>query len=217
LLISGSALAAPVTYDFTSGSVTVTGVTSTTATTIIGPTVVAMDGAFVTFDETTIDLTDLLLTIPTTGILSTIAPWGPYDQYWIESASISPGLGYTTVFGAPTGPGTYTFAAGPLDIDGIYSAFDTGLVEPDLINAAFPFTDTSFISGSIDINTGTLTLSGITLAVIPGGLFGEGEDLEIKADITFVGMEPIPEPSTALLVGLGLVGLASTRRGNFLK
>jgi hypothetical protein len=129
---------------------------------------------------------------------------------------ISPALGYSTVFGVPTGPGTYTFAAGPLSIAGVYSAFDSTLTTPDLLNAAFPFTDTSFISGSININTGTLTLTGITLAVIPGALFGETEDLQIKADITFVGMEPIPEPTTALLVGLGLVGLASTRRGKFL-
>lgn len=216
LLISGSATAAPITYDFTSGSMTITGVTSDSGTTIITPTLVPLDGVFVTFDATTIDLSDLLLTVPTTVNLGVTGAWGLYDSYQIESASISPALGYSTVFGAQTGPGTFIFAAGPLAIDGIFNAYDSTLATPDLIGAPFPFTDSSFISGSIDLNTGTLTLTGLTLAVIPGALFGEIENLEIKADITFVGMNPIPEPSTALLVGLGLVGLASSRRGNIL-
>jgi len=216
LLIGSSASAAPITYSYDTGSVTITAVTSTTVTTIVSATEVDLDGDFVTFDATTIDLTDLLLTIPQSDIIALANPYGDYEEFRIESASIQDGLGFMTVFGNDEGGGVYTFAAGPLDIDGVYSAFDLDNLVADVLNAVVPFTDNSFISGSIDINTGTLTLTGITLAILPGGAFGETEDLQIKADITFVGSEPIPEPSTALLVGLGLVGLASSRRRNFL-
>jgi len=217
LLVGTSATAAPITYTYDTGSVTITAVTSTSATTIVTAQEIDLDGSFVTFDATTIDLTDLLLTIPQSDIIALAAPYGDYEEFRIESADISPGVPYSTPYGNDEGGGLYSFAAGYLDINGIYSAFDTDNLVADVMNAAAPFTDTSFISGTIDINTGTLTLSGITLAILSGGDFGETEDLQIKADITFVGSEPIPEPSTALLVGLGLVGLASSRRANFLK
>jgi len=197
--------------------VTITATTSTNGTVILSSTLVDLDGVFVTFDADTIDLTDLSLTIPTTGIFALTAPYGEYEEFRIESADISPGTGYSTVAGVDVGGGFYTFAAGPLDINGVYSAWDLDDIVADVMNVPVPFTDTSFISGSIDINTGTLTLSGITLTSLPGGLFGEDEDLLVKADITFVGTEVIPEPSTAILVGLGLVGLASSRRRSFLK
>jgi hypothetical protein len=80
------------------------------------------------------------------------------------------------------------------------------------MNLPVPFTDnTGTISGSININTGTLILSGITLAMIPP-INGEPDGLTVKADIVFTGM--IPEPSTAVLLGLGLIGLACGRRRN---
>jgi hypothetical protein len=214
ILLAGEVSASPVTYNFTSGQVTVTATTDPGGAVVLSSTVLPMDGVFVDFDAMTIDLSDLLLTIPNSGLLNLSAPYGGYDQIIIESADISPGLGYATLLGQDDGGGNFSFLAGPLDINGVYSAFDSNNIEPDLVGMVVPFTDSSLISGSINIDTGTLTLSGITLATLSGALFGESDDLSIKADIVFVG---VPEPSTAALLGLGLLGLGSRRRRNFVK
>jgi hypothetical protein len=215
VLIAGPALAGPLTYNFTSGQLTVTATSDPGGVIILNSTLLPLDGVFVEFDAGTIDLTDLLLTIPSSGNITLDTPYGGYDQFVIESASISPGVGYATLLGQDNGGGNYSFLAGPLDTDGVYSATDSTLVNPPITNVPVPFTDTSLISGSINIDTGILTLTGITLAELPGALFGETDDMSIKADIVFVGL--VPEPSTAVLFGLGLVGLASSRRRNFLK
>jgi hypothetical protein len=212
LVAAGTASATPVTYYFTSGQVTITATAGTT--TVLDTTVVPLDGAYVAFDESTIDVTDLLLTIPTSGIIGLDVAYGGYDEFRIESADISPAPGYTTLFGQDNGSGNFSFVAAPLDINGVYSAFDSTMTNPDVNDIAAPFTDMSSINGSININTGVLTLVGITLASLPGSEFGEGDDLVVKADITVTG---VPEPSTALLTGLGLTALAATssRRRKF--
>ena len=104
------------------------------------------------------------------------------------------------------GPGQYSFLAGPIDIDGVYS------IPPAAMNYAVPFTDDSYLSGSIDVNMAYFTLTGITLTELPGIAFGEAGDLQVKADITFTGMFVIPEPGTAGLVAMGLIGMAAARR-----
>jgi len=215
LLIAGPASAVPITYYYVGGQAEVTVTTDPGGVTILSTTVLPIDGVSVTFDADTVDLTGFLITIPTTGILSLDTPYGGYDQVRIESADLSPGIGYTTLLGSDDGGGNYSFVAGPIDINGIYSAFDSTNTNPDLLNIAAPFTDSSLISGSININTGELTLNGITLANLDGAAFGETDDLSIKADITFIGDSTIPEPRTASLLALGLLGLAwvGSRRG----
>lgn len=214
LLLAGPAIAAPITFNFTSGEATVTGTTDPGGVVLLPTTTVPMDGDFVTFDAVTADLVDLNLTIPTTMIIALTAQYGGYDEFRIESAMITAGTGFNTVIGNDLGGGFFSFIATGLDIDGIYSAFDSTTTNPDLLNLPFPFTDSSNISGTININTGELTMSGITLAVVPGGLFSEPDDLSIKVDIAYQGI--VPEPGTAVLLGLGLVGLASSRRRNLL-
>jgi hypothetical protein len=206
LVVALPASAVPVTYSFGSGFATIRAVRLDDLTEVLAPTEVPLDGAYVTFDEDTITLTDFLVTVPATGTIALAVPYGGNTQFAIESASLEPGAGFAMLFGFSSGPGQYTFAAGPVDIDGVYS------VPPDVMNYSVPFTDDSFISGSIDVLGGGFTLTGITLTELPGAAFGESADLQVKADITFVGMFLIPEPGTASLLGLGLVGIAAARR-----
>ena len=212
LVLALPASAAPLVYTFTSGFATIRANRLDNNSVVLAPTVVPLDGAYVVFDEDTITLTDFLVTVPATGTIGLAQVYGGYDQFAIESASLQPGTGYGMIFAFMTGPGQYTFAASPIDIDGYYSASHTGGIPPGVMNQSVPFSDTDPISGSIDVNTGYFTLTGITLTNLPGAAFGETADLQVKADITFVGMVLIPEPGTAGLVGLGLGAMAAARR-----
>jgi len=212
LQVSGSANASPVTYFFSSGHATVTATTDPGGVSVMGATSLALDGVFVEFDDGTIGLVDFSLTVPNSGLISLDSAYGGYDQIVIESADLSPGTGYSTLFGQLVGPGQYTFVAGPIDINGTYSAYDSTNTNPPVMGMNVPFTDTSLISGSVDTNLVTLELTGITLAKLPGVAFGETDDLEIKADIVFTGV--VPEPGTAGLLGIGLLTMGCWRRAS---
>jgi hypothetical protein len=70
---------------------------------------------------------------------------------------------------------------------------------------------TSGASGSAVVVGGNLYLGlvGINLATFPSLTQGV-PDINVKADFVFVGI--VPEPGTALLLGLGLAGLSTIRR-----
>ena len=74
------------------------------------------------------------------------------------------------------------------------------------------------MGGTVTFSAGTIQLeiSGLVMGSLDGTPFGEaGNDLNLTANIVLFGdsnVVPTPEPSTALLVGLGLVGMAVRRR-----
>jgi hypothetical protein len=93
------------------------------------------------------------------------------------------------------------------------------------VSGVFPDTSTfgpTFVGSNTSGATGSLFVTGDTLTL---GIFGvnlaefdqvanpdpNAPKLIVKADFNFIGTM-IPEPGTALLLGLGLIGLGSVRR-----
>ena len=103
-------------------------------------------------------------------------------------------------------------------IDALYSASDSNGIIPASGSQPALITGIQPMSATLSFGAGTIQLSafGIVMGTVDGTPFGEaGNDLEITANITFFGdsnVVPTPEPSTGLMVGLGLVGLAAKRR-----
>jgi hypothetical protein len=208
--LAGNAWASPVTFFFDSGSAHVTATRSSDNSIVVSETV-ALDGVFVEFDAAVPELVDFDISAAMTGAISMLQPWGGFDTFVIESASITPGVAYSSIFVSMIGPTQYSFLVGPVDVDGVYSAFNSGGPPPlPVMNVPVPFVGASFLNGTIDTDSMVLELLGITLAEIPGAAFGETDNLLIKADITWTGA--VPEPGTSILVGLGLFLLASRRR-----
>jgi hypothetical protein len=209
--LASPAIAASINYSFTSGSATVTANRTSDQSVVVAPTVVPLDGVFVEFDAAGLMLVDFAITAPMTGSISMVQAWGGFDTFVIESASITPGGGYSSLFVSMIGPTTYSFLAGPVDVNGVYSAFNSGGPPPlPVSNVPVPFVGSSFLNGTIDTDTMVLELLGITLASIPGAAFGETDDLDVKADITWSGA--VPEPGTAMMLGMGLMLLSAQRR-----
>ena len=210
MFAAASASATPVTFYFTSGSAHVT---ATAGGTVIMDENIALDGVFVTFDSAEPELVDFSITTPQSGPIVLLNDYGGFDTFVIESAGITPGVDYSNLVMTPAGPNApnaWNFLVGPVDVAGVYSASHSSGDPPPQNNITVPFVGGSHLNGSIDTDLMIFELMGITLAELPGGEFGETDDLIILADLVWTGV--IPEPGTALLLSSGLVGLAAMRR-----
>jgi len=229
LLVSIPAAAAPVTYGLTTGTITVQANQTSDNALIFNQTVTLSTDSFVTWDEFGVPATgfggtldDFLLRIdPGQGPFS-LEPgetYGPFDEITLESASIAPdfGAGYQTNLTFPSGP-SFLMDAGQISVDAFYSASHsvTGASTPGPVAA--DITGVNNINGTITLSALSIqiALDSIVMGTVDGTPFGEaGNDLVLTANINFFGdanVVPTPEPSTALLVSLGLVGLAAHRR-----
>ena len=227
LMISVPASATPVTYGYTAGSFTVQARQSSDNALVFDETIAMSSDSFLVFDAAGVpqiggpgSIDDFLLrSVPNQGAFSTIQPYGPFDQITIDMADIIPdlGAGYDTLLYFPSGGSTFQFQAGAVDIDAWYSATNSttsatsGSTQADIINVTNMSGTATFSAGTIQ-----LEIAGIVMGKLDGSAFGEtGNDLNLTANIVLFAdsnVVPTPEPSTALLVSLGLLGMAAGRR-----
>ncbi len=203
LLLPAASTATAVTYTFSSGDVDVTGTVG--GSTLFSHTGIPLTGNFIIFDDMAPSIDGIDITGGPSALITLSSPYGGADAFTLDSFSIVPNAGFTqTVAGGPT---SFTFSAGPLDVSGSATSYSGG--SPI---GTIPFSTTTIapITGTFDLTTGALTLTGVTFVLIDASLApGETEDLIVKADITFFG---VPEPSMALLLTVGMACAVRRRR-----
>ncbi|MFO0688746.1 MAG: PEP-CTERM sorting domain-containing protein [Myxococcota bacterium] len=209
LLVPALAGAAPTIYGFSSGSVTLRAVLDGTTTSVLSgttPVEILLGGTSVTFDPAAGSygtLTGLLL-VPTSTIdLDLDQSVVTLDTVSIDNSSLTNQVGSTAALNV----------FGQFNIPTVLSGDVSGTLPGNIPFGPQPATSLdSSASGLIGVSGDTLTLSlvGVNIARFAQLPAGSGPDVIVKADFTFVGI--VPEPGTALLLGLGLGGLAAVRR-----
>lgn len=205
--LASAAGAVPVTYNFTSGDVTITATVN--GNTVAGPVTVGLTGVQVTIDESLNYMNSFQFTVGASGSVTISPAYLGYTSINIDFASISATGGSLTLLD-PGPPKEYGYSIGPVNVAGQFDAVHA-IPANSINNAPFGFVNAS-ASGSVFIDPllGELFLDGITLGQLdpdgPGGM----APLILKGDFTFTGI--VPEPGTALLFGCGIAGLAGLRR-----
>ncbi len=212
LLLPLSASALPVTYLFTSGSVTLTA--TVTGGLVAGPVTVALTGISVTVDEGTLTLNSISLSMGSSGSVTISPAYNGYTSINVDFASLS-AAGGTLVPVDPGPPAEYSYSIGPVTVVGQFDA--------DNVNNAFDLTDAPFgfvnpsASGTIFVDpiAGTLDMDGITLGTLDPDGPGGSDPLVLKGDFVFSGV--VPEPGAISLLGSAalalLVGARRKRHG----
>ena len=210
LATAGSASAAPVLYQYTSGQATIT---ATAGSTTLAVKTLNLNGIFAEFDESTITLTNFnFQTSPDQWlVLSTF--YGGFDQVWINSANVVPGVGYGPYVPGSTLPGVghYQVSVLPVVVNGVYTARNS-ITNVTLGPAAISYTNATPLNANIDTLAGTFTLQGVTLGIVP--VPGEALPVIVTANLTFQGAQQVPEVQSFGLaaLALGMLSLARAAR-----
>jgi hypothetical protein len=206
VLLAASSQAAPITYSLTSGSVTITATVG--GNPVAGPVTFPLTGTSVRIDETSLVLNRIDLAIGSTGPILIAPPYLGFISVNIDFATLVALNGTLSLFD-PGPPSGYNYSIGPVQVAGQFDAINL-IPTNNINNAPFGFANPS-ASGTLFVDTNVaLALDGITIGSIdpdgPGGM----DPLVLKGDFIFEGV--VPEPGTAILLGLGLAAVASRRR-----
>jgi hypothetical protein len=212
-MVAGPAQAAPVLYTFTGGSA-VLRVTSG-AFTLSESAPLALGGVFATFDDAgSGELVDFEFSIVPEQTVTLDVMLGSYDTIQLHTATLTPGVGYTHLFQQNNGGGNFSIVASPVLTSTTLDVMSSVAGPPDVPFVFVGNSDTPLVA-TVDIIGGTaLTLDGITIGSFTSADFSTipaGQTLLVKMDLSFQGMVAVPEPTAAILIGLGCVGLAILR------
>lgn len=191
-------------YPIVSGSALVT---ATVNGGPVGTGTILFDGSFIDFDPA--QVSDIEITATSQGPYTLALPSGfpDYEEIVIDSLLIEPEtVGFASFV---SGAGPFSFTLINLQVNGSVTLTDTDNILP-VISGPFPAIENSSLTGTITLGAGgTLTLSGIELAVLDIDGNGPLPPIRLKADNM---IQAIPEPGTVVLLALGLGALAARPR-----
>ena len=206
-LLPGAAQAASVQYDVTAGVVEISVVV---AGTVIGTASGGVSGSLA-IDDAAQSLDGLDLQLSPNILIALSQSYGGFDLVNIENATIASDTPFSSTLVSSTAQ-SFTVIGTPLVVNGAYGAADLnpGVLNP-VVNVPISFAVPSITAV---IGNSSISFASFTLNSLDGAGFGEADDLTVLAQITVAStnLTPIPEPSTALLMSLGLGLLAASRR-----
>jgi hypothetical protein len=202
---AATAHASPVTYDFTSGFVTVSAFQGSSNTDLLAPgTEIQLTGGQVSFDSIALTLPSFQFLDNTPQTVTVINGAFTGEHITVQSWKAVPDAIYSSsAFLSSNSPPTYGFTAGKIDGSGMYSL--TGPVNQG-IN---PFSGTTnSLNGQVILGgTDMIQLTGITL----GSFVVNGQTITLKGDVVFDGATPVPLPASVWLLASAIALFGLTR------
>ncbi len=199
--------AVPITYSVSSGSATVEVLVGGI---VVGQaTNVGVTGS-VTIDSVALSIDSLALALDPNISLTLSTSYGGFDQVTIESASLTSAVGFGPVVpSTPISTKSFNALVGALDVAGSWAASDSGGVNPSQSGVPISYTVPAMSAVVSSLLVPLINVQSVTLNALNGALFGETQDLVVRANLSVFA---VPEPGTGTLLALGLAGMAVSGR-----